>query len=500
MVDPTAVGVPFGTKIHQVAQANPDGVGLIFAAAGGSERIVTFGEIDERSTQLARVLLTRGLKAGESFVVSLKNSPEHLFATFAGWKVGAVVIPMRWNLPAWERDRVLAAIRPDLIIDAEQADVFEEMKSASFEPLPEATPPRAWGICSSGSTGTPKVIMMKNPGRYVEGPSIAAAVESYGPLPQPQRVLIPAPLYHSNGFTATRNLMAGVEVVLLERFDASRVVDLIERHRVTGFVGASPMLQRLAQVPDIGRRDLSSLDWVQQGAALLPVWLGRKWCELIGPERFFVTYGASERHGLACCRGDEWLERPGTVGRGYQETEILILDEDGKPAPVGEVGGIYMRKSNGPDATYLGDNVEPLLTTDEGFVTVGDLGWLDENGYLFIADRRVDMIVTGGVNVFPAEVEAALSEPPGIADVVVVGLRDLEWGRRIHAIVQPTDPDEPPDASDVISFARMRLAAYKVPKTVELIVAMPRNDIMKINRAALTEERDGPEPPKSCSH
>lgn len=499
MSDLTDIGTPFGTKIHQVAQANPDGVGLTFVAEGGSERTVTFGELDERSTGLAWVLSTRGLKTGETMVVSLKNSPEHLIATFAGWKVGAVVIPMRWNLPEWERERVLATIHPDLIIDAERTDLFEEMASAPSELLPEATPPHGWGICSSGSTGTPKVIMMKNPGRYIEGPSTAAAVESYGPLPQPQRVLIPAPLYHSNGFTATRNLMAGIEVVLLERFDAHRVLDVIERLRVTGFVGASPMLQRLAQVPDIEQRDLSSLDWVQQGAALLPVWLGRKWCELVGPERFFVTYGASERHGLACCRGDEWLERPGTVGRGYQDTEIVIMDESGKPATTGEVGGIYMRKPNGPDATYLGDNVEPLLTTDDGFVTVGDMGWLDDAGYLFIADRRVDMIVTGGVNVFPAEVEAALSEHSGIADVVVVGLRDAEWGRRIHAIVQPADPAKAPDPSDVIAFAKARLAAYKVPKTVELITAMPRNDIMKINRATLTEERDGPEPTRSSS-
>jgi bile acid-coenzyme A ligase len=122
------------------------------------------------------------------------------------------------------------------------------------------------------------------------------------------------------------------------------------------------------------------------------------------------------------------------------------------------------------------------------------LGWLDDDGYLYIADRRVDMIVTGGVNVYPAEVEVALSEHPAIADVVVVGLRDPEWGRRIHAIVQPVDPAQAPDPADIIAFAKDRLAAYKVPKTVELIAAIPRNDSMKINRAALTEEREETEP------
>ena len=491
----TSAGVPFGTKIHQVAQADPDGVALVFAAQDGSERTVTFGELDDRSTQLARVLSARGLTVGDHVAVSLPNSPEHLVATFAGWKVGAVVVPMRWNLPEWERDRVLAVIGPRLVVDAGHLDLFEEAVSAPTSPLPEVTPPHGWGICSSGSTGVPKVIMMKNPGRYVEGASTAAAVESYGALSQPQLVLIPAPLYHSNGFTATRNLMSGVAVVLLERFDAQRVLDLIERHRVTGFVGATPMLQRLAQVPDIDRRDLSSLDWVQQGAALLPVWLGRRWCELVGPEHFFVTYGASERHGYVCCRGDEWLEHPGTVGRGYMGTEIRILDEEGAELPAGEIGGIYMRRASGPEATYMGDNVEPMLSTDDGFVTVGDMGSLDEEGYLYVADRRVDMIVTGAANVFPAEVEAALSEHPAIADVVVVGLRDPEWGRRVHAIVQPVDPADPPLPADIVAFAKTQLAAYKVPKTVELVEAIPRNDVMKFNRAALTEERDerGPE-------
>jgi len=134
-----------------------------------------------------------------------------------------------------------------------------------------------------------------------------------------------------------------------------------------------------------------------------------------------------------------------------------------------------------------------MLSTGDGFVTVGDMGWLDEDDFLYVADRRVDMIVTGAANVFPAEVEAALSEHPAIADVVVVGLQDPDWGRRVHAIVQPIDPAEAPLPADIIAFAKTRLAAYKVPKTVELVEAIPRNDVMKFNRAALTEERDGRE-------
>ena len=135
-----------------------------------------------------------------------------------------------------------------------------------------------------------------------------------------------------------------------------------------------------------------------------------------------------------------------------------------------------------------------MTRTDDGFVTVGDLGWVDEEGYLYMADRRVDMIVTGAANVFPAEVEAALSEHPEIVDVVVVGLRDPEWGRRVHAIVQPADVANPPDEADIISFAKARLASYKAPKTVEFVESLPRSEAMKLSRGALVLERDGPEP------
>ncbi len=487
-------GTPYGTRIHQVAMEHPDRTAVLFSAEDGSERAVSWRELDDRSTQLARVLADHGMQIGDYLSICLKNSPEHLIACFAGWKVGAVVIPMRWDLPEWERGRVLATIGPRLVLDADHADLFDESLDASTEPLPEVTAPHGWGVCSSGSTGTPKAIVIKTPGLFYPSLPSNTVVESYGPLSRPQRILVPAPLYHTNGFTATRNLMAGDDIVLLERFNAARILDLIERHRVTGFVGATPMLQRLAQVEGIEGRDFSSLEWVQQGASPLPVWLGRRWCELVGPRRFFMSYGASEMHGLVVCRGDEWLDHPGTLGRGINDTEIKIIDADGHEVAAGEIGGIYMRTPTGPAATYKGENIAPMPRTDDGFVTVGDLGWLDEDGFLFMADRRSDMIVTGAVNVFPAEVEAALSEHPGVADVVVIGLRDPEWGRRVHAIVQPVGPPGSLDVDEVIAFAKERLASYKVPKSVEFVVHITRSDAMKLSRAALVEERDGPEP------
>ncbi len=487
-------GVPFGTHLQRMADRLGEQVAVIFAAEDGSERSVSFRELDERSTQLAHVFAGRGLGVGDHLAVCLRNSPEHMMACFAGWKVGAVVIPVRWDLPEWERGRVLATLDARLTVDADHADLFDQSLSASTERLEEAVSPHGWGICSSGSTGTPKAIVMNAPGRYIPGSPSSSVVEEYGALERPQRVLIPAPLYHSNGFTAMRHVMGGDLVILLERFNAERILDLIERHQVTGFTAASPMLQRLAQVAGIDERDLSSLQWVLQGAAVLPVWLGQRWCELIGPEHFFLSYGASEGLGLVSCRGDGWLEHPGTLGRGIMGTEIKILDTDHRELPTGEVGGIYMRTPTGPAASYVGDNIPPMPRSEDGFVTVGDLGWLDDDGFVFMADRRSDMIVTGAVNVFPAEVEAALSEHPEIADVVVIGLRDPEWGRRVHAIVQPAEDADRLSSEDVIAFAKARLASYKVPKTVEFIELIPRSEAMKLSRATFVAEREGPEP------
>ncbi len=485
-----AEAVSYGARIRRLAEEGGGETALVFAAEDGSERTVSWEELDHRSTQVARVLQARGVGVGDFLAISLKNSPEHVFSCFGGWKVGAVVVPMRWDLPEWERDRVLDAMGPRLVVSSEDPSLFAEAARARSDPLEDVVSPNGWGVCSSGSTGTPKVIIIKTPGVYVPGFGTSSVVESYGALPTPQRVLVPAPLYHTNGFTATRNLMAGDQVVLLERFDARRILDLIERHRVTGFVGATPMLQRLAQVPGIEERDVTSLDWVQQGASPLPVWLGRRWCELVGPERFFMSYGSSEMAGIVACRGDEWLGRPGTLGRGLGDTEVKIIGPDGEELAPGDVGGIYLRTPTGPLAFYYGKDVAPMPRTADGFVTVGDLGWRDDEGFVFLADRRVDLIVSGAANVFPAEVESALSEHPGIADVVVIGLADPEWGRRVHAIVQPVDPDAGLDGPAVISFAKQRLAPYKVPKTVEIVTAIPRNDAMKLNRAALVAERD----------
>jgi bile acid-coenzyme A ligase len=214
------------------------------------------------------------------------------------------------------------------------------------------------------------------------------------------------------------------------------------------------------------------------------------WASLIGAERIIMAYGSSEGLGLTVLTGTEWMDHQGSVGTGFLGAEVRIYDDGGHHLPPGEIGHIFVRSPSYQGATYLGEAPQ-LHMTDDGFGTVGDMGYLDDEGYLYLVDRRVDLIITGGANVFPAEVEAALIDHPRIADVVVVGLKDPEWGRRVHAIIEPVDRDDPVTLDEVRAYVKSRLLPYKVPKTIEIVDAIPRSEAMKVNRGRLVEARGG---------
>ena len=345
------------------------------------------------------------------------------------------------------------------------------------------------GICSSGSTGTPKVIVSAVPAVF--NPVFSTPIaEMWFPVARPQTVLVLAPMYHVNAFSTLHSMLGGDRLVVIEKFDAARIVDVIERYRVTTFTATPTMLQRIADLPDVDSRDLSSIEWILQGAAPMPPSLVHRWVDLIGARKIIMAYGMTESIGIAALNGDEWLQHEGSVGRGIRGTEVRILGEDGNDLPPGETGEIFLRGPAYGGSDYLGEAPQ-LRPTEDGFQTVSDMGYLDEDGYLYVVDRRVDMIITGGANVFPAEVENALIDHPKIADIVVVGLRDPEWGRRVHAIIEPADPSDPPSDDEVIAYADSRLAHYKVPKTIELVDAIPRSEATKVNRGRLIEDRGG---------
>jgi len=488
VAEPVAA-IPYGVRLQQLAEADPDHVGLIVVAPDRSESRLSWGELNRRANQWARALGEGGAREGAFVACAIPNSVDLILASLGSWKIGAVPIPMRWDLPDWERERLLDVIQPAALVDEGNRSQWAE--AAAKHPdgdVDEAVSPNSNGICSSGSTGLPKVILNLQPAMWDETKTIPFQAY-WTPVDRPQTILVPAPMYHTNGFGTLPYMLAGDRLVVLEKFDAAAVLDVIETHRVTNFTATPTMLARIANLPDVDERDLSSIVWIMQGAAMMPATLLRRWFELLSPDKVVMAYGMTENLGLAALRGDEWLTHPGSVGRGFRDTEIRILGADGLPVGPGELGDIYLRAPMNDYFRYIG-GATPLPPTDDGFRSAGDIGHLDEDGYLYIADRRSDMIITGGANVFPAEVENALADHPGVADVVVIGLSDPDWGRRVHAVVQPRDTTNPPTERDVIAFAKSRLASYKAPKTVEFVDEIPRTAATKVNRSAMAEARD----------
>jgi len=488
------VSVSFGRRLSDLAAVRGAETAVVFAPEHGADQEISWTELERRSNQMARRLADDGVVEGDLVVVGLRNVPQHLFCTFGAWKLGAAVLPLRAALPEWERERLLRIAGARIVIGDWEgagsdgvlslADVDATTGLSSEPPDEDHVPPHARLLATSGSTGVPKLIVSPAPGLYTEEPTLFGTEASGRTI-----AMASSPLYHANGSAyCYPAILNGNKVVLMERFDAARAVDLIEKYRVTTTVFVPTMLQRIARLEGVGERDLSSVERLIYGGATIAEWVVRAWLELIPPERFVFAYGGSEGIGYCGCTGVEWLTHPGTTGQPLG-CELIILDEDRRKLGVGEIGEIWMKNASGAESyRYVGiDTPEPILG---GFRTFGDMGWLDEDGFLYIADRRQDMIVTGGVNVFPAEVEAALSEHPEVADVVVIGLRDPEWGRRIHAVIQPADPASPPTEEALRAHCKARLSGPKVPKTFEFVDALPRSAAGKVNRTRLAEERE----------
>ena len=481
--------ISHGQRVRERGAEQTDELAYRHVPIAGDDSDFTWGWLDQRSSQLAGALNERGVTHGDRVGIGLRNSPQALLTVFATWKLGAVPVPVRWDVPDWELARLREVLAPRVYVSPEDLEWIDASTDREVPELPDVVAPHTHGICSSGSTGTPKIIVSGAPGSYNEAFATPFAAE-WTAIERPQRILVLAPMYHVNGLATLYHLLAGDHLTVLEKFDAARAVDAIERHRITTFTATPTMLQRMADLPDIDACDLSSIRWFLQGAAPMPPSLVHRWARLIGAEKIYMSYGMTEGLGICALRGDEWMDHQGSVGRGHRNTEVRILDTDGNDVPTGEIGDIYLRSPAYGGSTYMGDAPQ-LPTTEDGFRTVGDMGYLDADDFLYLVDRRVDLIITGGANVFPAEVEIALLDHPKVADTVVIGLRDAEWGRRVHALIEPTDPADPPSLEELRTFAKQRLAAYKAPHSIEIVDRIPRSEATKVNRGRLIEARDG---------
>lgn len=477
------------------SQERPEQPAIIFIPVSGEERRLSWRELDSRSNQVARQFASYGVNDSSTVVIGLPNCLEHYLASYAIWKLGAMVLPLRSNLPDHERDNLLELAQPELIVSnwtdlsghhLRQEDIVDPGQFDT-DALPDTVPNPGKAIASGGSTGKPKLII--TPGPWAAFPELGLPIlRAVGMRPYDTQ-LVSGPLFHNGPYSFSHfGLFDGQTLVLMERFDADRIPELIERYQINWAYFAPIMMRRIARSPAFQEYDWSSIYAILSTSASVPPDLKRIWIELLGPEKVFEIYAATEASGGALIDGLEWLNHPGSVGRPFN-IEVRILDDDGQQLSAGQIGQIFTKRLNiaGPSYAYLG--APPAPETDDGFTGLGDLGWLDDDSYLYIADRRVDMIVTGGANVYPAEVESVLSNHPAIADIAVVGIADEEWGRRVHAIIQPVDPANPPDANDMDAHVRDQLMNYKAPKSYEIVDSLPRDEAGKIRRSKLVEER-----------
>lgn len=485
--------ISYGRRLTELADEHPDEVRVTFVAPDGRETPLPLRVLESRANQIARELMANGVRRDDIVALALGSVPEHVLVTLAIWKLGATLLPLRHDMPQWEIDRLLAVADPAIVVsDVHTAacpvltrDDLAATTVLDDEALPDAVSEIVNLLASSGSTGTPKLIVRPARG-VVAGDQLAATLLSDEGIED--RTLVCCPLYHVNGFRFTAPLMLeGSSVFVMEKFDAALAAELIKKHEITYSVMVPTMLQRIARLDHITANDFASIRRLIYGGAKVPEWVVDRWIELIPPEKFWFTYGSSEGLGVCSMTGAEWGDHRGSTGRPM-DCDLIICDDDGIELPAGEVGHIYMRLNlGGPTFEYVGmPTPEP---TADGHFTVGDLGWVDDDGYLYIADRRKDMIITGGANVFPAEVENALSEHPAIVDQVVVPVPDDEWGHRVHAIIQVADPNDRTSPEDLRAWCKGRLASYKVPKTFEIVDRIPRTGAGKINRTQLGADR-----------
>lgn len=489
----TRPAIPLGSLLRHHAQTHPDRTAVI----AGDERI-SFAALDARANRRARILAQRGVRQDDLVTIALADHVDLYATTFAIWKLGATpnVVPPRGARA--ELSAILDLVRPRLFIADEALPGSEDIflatddltaEDVSSEPLPEAVASHWKAMTSGGSTGRPKVILDAAPGLW--DPADSFLGQRPGDV-----ILNPGPLYHNAPFYSTHaGLFTGCTIVDMGKFDAARALDLIEEHGVNWVTMVPTMMHRIWQLgPDaLAERTLPSLRMLLHMAAPCAPWLKREFIAWLGGDRVWEYYGSTEGIGSTIIDGDDWLRHSGSVGRVREGFAMRILDPEGQQCPVDTVGEIFFRPDTGPGTTYryLGSDA----TRRGDWEATGDLGHVDRDGYLYLSDRRHDLIISGGANIYPAEVEAAIDAYDGVQASAAIGLPDEEWGARVHAILQPLagctiDPEA------LLAFLGDRLARYKLPRSIEITDAALRDEAGKVRRAALRDARIAQATPK----
>jgi long-chain acyl-CoA synthetase len=481
-------------------------------------RFTSYPELFGRALRATRGLHQLGVGAGDRVALLLRNSIEFLEASIATVPLGASAVPINWHWRGEEISHVLTDSASKVLIV--HADLWPAIGARVLEGMPVIVVPgpaddagelpraalrwpdwlernEPWGqppeaaptsiIYTSGTTGRPKGVV-RVPATEQQRTAAQAMLGELFQLAPGERTVIPAPMYHTapNVF-ALAAALRGLDMTIMTGFDAEEFLRVVAEQRVTVVQMVPTMFVRLLALPERTRShyDLSSLRWVVHAAAPCPPDVKRAMIDWLGPI-VVEYYGGTETGPVVFCTSEEWLAHPGTVGRPIERAVVKILDGEGDELPPGESGEVYMWLDIWPDFTYANDAEKRRAVERDGLVSCGDIGYLDDDGFLYLNDRRSDMVISGGVNIYPAEIEACLLSLPGIRDCAVFGIPDAEFGEVLAAHLELHDKARvTPEA--VREHVRANLAAYKTPRVVEFSDSLPREDSGKIFKRRLRE-------------
>ncbi len=501
------------------ADANPDKVAVIVDASGGATpSTTTFAELNAMVNKVAHGLAAGGATAGERLVWCGPNSLEVLVTLHAARKLGLVAVPLSYRFNAEEMAYVVDNSDATIVVaDAEQAPLLasardEMQKVRTFVayggPAPEgfvgwesliadrpvaeptgevnASEAGAQMIYTSGTTGKPKGALRTRTDRAI----VFALLTELG-LGQPDDVhLTTGPLYHSGPLAfASMSHTLGNPVVVLRKFDPAAWLRLVREHRVTNTFSAPTQLKRIVSLPGdvLATADMSSMRCLIANAAPVPYSLKCEVIEKLGDGFLFEVYGSTELGVDTVLRPEDQLRKPGSCGKPYGGIEVRIVKDDGSVGGAGEAGELFVRTGLAMDGYHKTSEQLTELDDETQWKSVGDVAYVDDEGYVHICDRKKDMIISGGVNIYPAEIEAVLYAHPQVLDAAVFGIPDDEWGEAVHAIVQPK-LGETIEIESLTIFATERLAGYKRPRTWELRAELPRTDSGKLLKRVLRDE------------
>jgi long-chain acyl-CoA synthetase len=499
------------------ARADPDRPAFIMASSG---EVVTFGEYEARANRLAHLFRAAGLRRLDHVAVFMENNPRMLEFEGAAERTGLYytcinsylsadeaayivndsqsrVVMSSWaqRVVAAELPRLCPAVERWLMVDAESApNGYERYEDAVAGYPPRPVDDEQLGaamLYSSGTTGRPKGILRPLPGGRPGDPlALMAFLKNVFRMREGMVYLSPAPLYHSAPQASVAiAVRLGATSVVMEHFDPARYLELIGRYRVTHSQVVPTMMSRLLKLPEDARAgaDVSSLEVIVHAAAPCPIPVKRQMIDWLGPI-VIEYYGATEANGLTFCDSHEWLAHPGTVGHAILG-EVLILDELGTECPAGVPGTVWFRGAT--NFEYFNDPMKTAESRDASGTasTVGDVGYLDDDGYLYLTDRRTYMIISGGVNIYPQETENLLITHPKVLDAAVIGVPNDDLGEEVKAVVQPMSGVEPGPGleRELIGFCRDHLAHFKCPRTVDFVTELPRLPTGKLYKRLLRD-------------